>query len=151
CWTIVVALGVTTCISYGTSQYLIGVLVRPVSEELGWDAAAVGGAYSATGLISGLGGFFAGRFLDRFGAGVLMSLGSLSSALALVALSQTHELSQFYLVWGLGLGVGTALTYYPVSFTVIANWFDRRRMQALSLLTFMGAFSSTVFYPLSGW
>jgi predicted MFS family arabinose efflux permease len=36
-----------------------------------------------------------------------------------------------------------------VTFTVIANWFQRDRARALARLTFYGAFASTVFYPLS--
>jgi MFS family permease len=34
--------------------------------------------------------------------------------------------------------------------TVVANWFDRSRTRALSALTFMGAFSSTLTYPIAG-
>lgn len=141
----------TTIISYGTSQYLFGLLVAPISHELGWSNAAIGAAYSGTVLVSGLAGVALGRALDRFGARVLMSLGSVLSGLALLALSRVHTLVAFDLLWAIGLGVGTALTYYPVSFTVVANWFDRRRAAALSLLTFLGALASPIAYPLAGW
>ena len=145
-----VALGVTTIVSYGVSQYLIGVLVEPLAREVGWSKAAINGAYSLTVLISGVLGFGVGRVLDRFGARAIMSAGSIVLGASLLLLSRVHTLTQFYAIWGLGIGVGTALTYYPVSFTVVANWFDARRMHALSTLTFMGAFSSTIFYPLNG-
>jgi MFS family permease len=79
-----------------------------------------------------------------------MSIGSIVLGGSLLLLAGVRNLPEFYAVWGLGIGLGTALTYYPVSFTVVANWFDERRMQALSTLTFMGAFSSTLFYPLNG-
>lgn len=101
-------------------------------------------------LVSGILGFGVGRVLDRIGARTLMSVGSIVMGASLVALGAVHTLPQFYAVWGAGFGFGTALTYYPVSFTVVANWFDSRRMSALSTLTFMGAFSSTLFYPLNG-
>ena len=149
-WTIVFALGTTTIVSYGTSQYLIGVLVTPIAREFGWDKAAINGAYSLAVLISGLLGFGLGPALDRFGARVLMSAGSVTLATTLILLSRVNTLAEFYGLWGIGFGLGTALTYYPVSFTVIANWFETRRMNALSILTFMGAFSSTLFYPLNG-
>lgn len=102
-------------------------------------------------LVSGLAGLALGRALDRFGARVLMSLGSMLSGLSLLALSRVHTLVSFDLLWTIGLGIGTALTYYPVSFTVVANWFDRRRAAALSLLTFLGALASPIAYPLAGW
>jgi MFS family permease len=144
-------MGITTIVSYGVSQYLFGVLVPPIARDLGWDKAAINGAYSLTVLISGILGFGVGRLVDRFGARLLMSAGSALLGISLLLLSRVHTLPQFYALWGVGIGLGTALTYYPVSFTVVANWFERRRMSALSLLTFFGAFASTVFYPLNGW
>jgi MFS family permease len=150
-WNVVAALGVTTIISYGTSQYLFGLLVAPVSLEFGWSNAAIGAAYSGMVLVSGFAGLALGRALDRFGARLLMSAGSLLSGFSLLALSRAHELAAFDLIWAIGLGIGTALTYYPVSFTVVANWFDRRRAAALSLLTFLGALASPIAYPLAGW
>ena len=149
-WAIVVALGVTTCLSYGATQYLIGVLVAPISAELGWDKAAINGAYSTTVLVSGLLGFGVGRIVDRIGARALMAAGSAILGTSLLLLALVTKEVHFYLVWGLGIGLGTALTYYPVSFTVVANWFEQRRLNALSTLTFLGAFASTIFYPLSG-
>ncbi len=129
---------------------MIGVLVGPIAQDLGWSKTAINGGYSLTVLVSGILGFGVGRALDRIGARTLMSAGSIVMGISLVLLGQVHTLSQFYIVWGAGFGIGTALTYYPVSFTVIANWFESRRMNALSTLTFMGAFSSTLFYPLNG-
>lgn len=129
---------------------MIGVLVGPIAQELGWDKAAINGAYSFTVLVSGILGFGVGRILDRFGARTLMSAGSLILGASLILLGGVRTLPQLYAVWGAGIGIGTALTYYPVSFTVVANWFESRRMSALSTLTFMGAFSSTFFYPLNG-
>lgn len=126
------------------------MLVAPIAQELGWDKAAINGAYSLTVLVSGLVGFGIGRALDRFGARALMSAGSIILGASLLLLSRVHTLWQFDAVWGAGFGLGTALTYYPVSFTVVANWFDKRRMNALAMVTFMGAFSSVVFYPLNG-
>jgi MFS family permease len=149
-WVIVVALGVTTIISYGTTQYLFGLLIDPIAREFGWSRAATGAAYSGTVLVSGFAGLGLGFALDRLGARALMSLGSIVSGVSLLLLAHVRTLPQWDLLWTLGLGLGAALTTYPVSFTVVANWFDRRRPHALSVLTFMGAFASTVFYPFAG-
>lgn len=149
-WSIVVALGITTIVSYGTSQYLFGLLVDPVAREFGWSRAAIGTAYAGTVLVSGIAGVALGVALDRFGARIIMSLGSLITAVSLLLLAHVRTLPEFTLLWTVGMGLGTALTLYTVSFTVVANWFERRRADALSLLTFMGAFSSTVFYPFTG-
>lgn len=145
-----VALGVTTILSYGTNQYLFGLLVEPITREFGWDRASVGLAYSGVALVSGFAGLGLGHALDRFGARLLLSAGSLITGVALLLLARVHTLAAFDLLWTLGIGVGSALTFYPVTMTVVANWFDRRRAQAFSLLTFMGAFASTLTYPVAG-
>jgi MFS family permease len=149
-WTIVVALGVTTIISYGTNQYLFGMLVDPVSRELGWSTGSIGLAYAGVVLVSGLGGVAFGRALDRLGARPLLSFGSLITGVSLLLLSRTYSLVAFDVIWTAGIGLGSALTLYPVTMTVVANWFDRRRLRALAVLTFMGAFSSTLTYPIAG-
>ena len=145
-----VALGITTILSYGTNQYLFGLLVEPVSRELGWDKASIGLAYSGVVLVSGIAGLGLGHALDRFGARVLLAAGSLITGAALLLLARVHTLVAFDLLWTFGIGAGSALTFYPVTMTVVANWFDRRRLRAFSLLTFMGAFSSTLTYPVAG-
>lgn len=149
-WVIVAALGFTTIIAYGTSQYLIGLLVEPLVREFGWSRAAIAGAYSGTILVAGLVGLGIGRVLDRVGARLVLCAGSFVNGASLFALAHVRTLAEFQLIWTLGLGLGTALTYYPVSFTVVANWFAQRRVHAFAVLTFFGAFSSTIFYPLSG-
>ncbi|MFN2461399.1 MAG: MFS transporter [Candidatus Velthaea sp.] len=141
----------TTLVSYGTTQYLFGVLLEPVSREFGWSKTAIGSAYAGTVLVSGFAGLALGRALDRIGARLLLSLGSVVSGVALLLLSHVQTLAEFDALWTFGLGAGAALTYYPVTFTVVANWFAARRIHALSVLTFMGAFASTIFYPLAGW
>jgi MFS family permease len=121
-----------------------------VSRELGWDKASIGLAYSGVVLVSGFAGLGLGHALDRFGARLLLAAGSLITGLSLLLIARAHTLAAFDLLWTAGIGAGSALTYYPVTMTVVANWFDRRRLRALSLLTFMGAFASTLTYPVAG-
>ncbi|HLQ62918.1 MAG TPA: MFS transporter [Candidatus Acidoferrales bacterium] len=149
-WILVVALGLTTIVSYGTTQYLFGVLVVPIHQELGWSRAAISGAYSTSIVLAGLLGFPVGRLADRRGARGLMSLGSLLGAGCLFGLSQARELWQFYLLWAGGLGLAMALTLYPVTFIVVTNWFVRRRGTAMALLTVLGGISSPIYIPVAG-
>ena len=121
-----------------------------MSREFGWDKASIGLAYSGVALISGFAGLALGRALDRLGARLLLSTGSLITGTSLLLLARVHGLLAFDLLWTLGIGVGSALTFYPVTMTVVANWFDRSRARAFSVLTFMGAFSSTLTYPIAG-
>jgi MFS family permease len=149
-WVLVGALGLTTIISYGTTQYLFGVLVVPLGSDLGWSRASVSGAYALGVIVGGLVGLPVGRLVDRFGARVLMSLGSVLGGASLLGLARVQALWQFYALWAGGIGIATALTFYPVTFTVVANWFQRRRGAALAVLTLLGGLASPIYIPLSG-
>jgi MFS family permease len=150
-WTLVGTLGVTTIISYGTTAYAFGVLLEPIAQDQGWSRAALSGAYALGILVGGALGVPVGRFVDRFGGRVLMSAGSAMGGAVLVALSTVHDVVEFDLLWGVGLGLATALTFYPVSFTIVANWFERRRGAALAWLTTIGGLASPIFIPTIGW
>ena len=79
-----------------------------------------------------------------------MALGSALAGVSLLGLSTARTLWQFDLLWSGGIGLAMALTYYPVTFTVIANWFVRRRGAALAVLTLLGGLASPIFIPRTG-
>jgi MFS family permease len=150
-WVLVVVLGVTTVVSYGTTAYLFGVLVVPIGQEMGWSRGELSGAFALSQVLAGVAGIPIGRRVDRYGARRLMAAGSLLGGLALIALSRVQTLGQLYLLWGGAIGLSMALTFYSVSMAVVANWFHRRRGAALALLTLLGGFASVIFVPLAGW
>lgn len=149
-WVLTVALGLITIVAYGTTQYLFGLLVVPISHEFGWPRAQVSAANSISLVVSGVLGVWIGRLVDRHGARELMAAGSVLGATCLVGLGFARHLYQFYLLWGVGLGLTMALTLYPVTFVVMANWFYYRRGAAMALLTFIGGLSSPIYIPMSG-
>ena len=149
-WILMYALGITTIISYGTTQYLFGVLVVPIDTTFHWGRASISGAYTLGLIIAGLLGVPIGHLVDRWGARLLMSSGSALAGLALFGLARVDALWQFYLLWSGGMGLAMALTLYPVTFTVVANWFVRKRGKALAILTLVGGLSSPICIPLAG-
>jgi MFS family permease len=149
-WVLMVVLGITTIISYGTTQYLFGVLVVPLDVTFGWGRASISGAYALGLIVAGLHGLPVGALVDRWGARLLMSAGSALAVLALFGLARMDALWQFYLLWSGGLGLAMALTLYPVTFTVVSNWFVRKRGTALAILTLVGGLSSPICIPLAG-
>ena len=150
-WVLMVVLGITTIISYGTTQYLFGVLVVPLDATFHWGRASISGAYTLGLIIAGLLGVPIGYLVDRRGARLLMSGGSVLAGLALIGLARVDDIFQFYLLWSGGLGLAMALTLYPVTFTVVANWFVRKRGTALAVLTLAGrAVFSHLYSPRRG-
>ena len=124
-WTIVVALGVTTILSYGTNQYLFGLLVDPLAREFGWDKGVDRARVLGRRARVGARGPRAGADRrPRSARGCCSRRGSLINGLSLLALAHVHGLAAFDLLWTFGIGLGSALTFYPVTMTVVANWFD---------------------------
>jgi MFS family permease len=150
-WPMVVALGLITIVSYGTTQYLFGVLVDPVTRELGGNRAQLASAYSIGLVVAAVAGLAVGRVVDRTGARLLLCLGGAINAATLLLLSRAGSLTAFAAVWAGGGGIAMALTQYPLTFVVVANWFDRRRPAAMALLTTIGGLSSPIMIPLAGW
>lgn len=150
-WSMVVALGCTTILSYGTTQYLFGVLEVPLATAFSWSRAELSGAYALCLLVAGFLGVPVGYLVDRYGARILMTFGSALAGCALIGLSQISTLWQFYLYWSWGLGIAMALILYPVSFTVITSLFSSERGRAFAVLTLMGGLASPIFIPLTGW
>ncbi|GHO84109.1 MFS transporter [Dictyobacter formicarum] len=149
-WVLVITLGLTTIISYGTTQYLFGVLVVPISHTFHWNRTSISGAYALGSFIAGILGIPVGFFIDRQGARLLMTCGSLLAGITFIGLSMMQQVWQFYLLWSGGFGLVMALTFYPISFAVITNWFDHKRGKAMALLTLIGGLASPLFLPLAG-
>jgi len=149
-WVLMMVLGITTIISYGTTQYLFGVLVVPIDTTFHWGRASISGAYALGLILAGLLGVPIGSLVDKRGARLLMSCGSALGGLALIGLAWVGALWQFYLLWSGALGLAMALTLYPVTFTVVTNWFVRKRGTALAILTLIGGLSSPLYIPLAG-
>jgi MFS family permease len=147
-WVVVGTLATTETISWGILYYAFAAFLVPMQQELGWSTAALTGAYSLALLVSGLAAVPVGRWIDRHGPRLLMTLGSIGGALLLLAWARTESLPAFYLLW-IAMGAVMATTLYEPVFTVVATWFRRLRSRALLLLTFVAGFASTIFLPVA--
>ena len=149
-WPMLLGLSAAEVTSWGILYYSFSVFLDPMRDALGWSTTELTGAYSLALLLSGLTAIPVGRWLDRHGPRLLMSLGSIAAALLVVAWSSVHNLVAFYAIW-VGIGVVMATVFYEPAFYVVAQWFDRLRSRALTLLTFVGGFASVIYLPLAGW
>ena len=146
-WTIVWSVSVAQLISWGTLYYGFAVLVVPMERALGWSRTDLNAALSLGLLTSGLCTFAAGVWIDRHGARGLMTLASLLGALLLAAWSWIGALYAFYAVWAL-IGVSMAGTLYEPAFAAMTRTFPRDFRRAITAVTLVGGFASTVFIPL---
>lgn len=149
-WILVVALALTETTSFGVLYYAFSVFITPMRQELGWSTEQLTGAFSLALLISGLAAVPVGRWLDRHGPRLLMTVGSIVATLLVVAWARVESLTAFYLLW-VGIGLAMAAVLYEPAFAVVATWFIRGRSRALTILTFLAGFASVIYIPLAGW
>jgi Major Facilitator Superfamily len=145
---LVPALGLTQIISWGALYYSIAVLGASIRDELGLSAAALFGAYSLSLLLSALTAPLAGRAIDRYGGRMVMSVGSVTAALALFAIAHAHSAITLYAAWALA-GIAMAMTLYDAAFATLSQHAGTSYRTALTALTLMGGLASTVFWPVS--
>lgn len=149
-WTIIWTLALTETVSWGILFYAFSVFLVPMQRELGWSTPAITGAYSLALVVAMLLSPLVGRWLDRAGARIPMTLGSILGTLLLLAWSRVESLPLFYLIWA-GIGVALALTLYEPAFAVASTWFVRGRSRAMLALTTVAGLASTIFLPVAGW
>src|ERR1039457_2516781 len=145
---LVPSLGLTQIISWGALYYSIAVLGAGMRDELGLSASALFGAYSLSLLLSALAAPLAGRTIDRYGGRLVMSVGSVTAALALFAIAHAHSAITLYAASSLA-GIAMAMTLYDAAFATLSQHSGTSYRTALTALTLMGGLASTVFWSLS--
>jgi predicted MFS family arabinose efflux permease len=149
-WVIIWTLAITETVSWGILYYAFAVFLVPMQRELGWSTPQITGAYSLALVVTMVLSPPVGRWLDRAGPRVPMTLGSILGTVLLVAWARVETLPAFYVIWA-GLGAALALTLYAPAFAVASAWFVRGRTRALLILTTVAGLASTIFLPLAGW
>lgn len=147
---IVCALGVAQIVSWGTLFYTIAVLGRAMREAAGVSEIALYGAYSAGLALSGLCSPWIGRTIDARGGRPVMAWGSVSAALACLALAAVQGPVTLTLAWLLA-GVAMAATRYDPAFATLHHVAGTSYRRAVTALTLFGGLASTAFWPLSQW
>jgi len=141
----VLALGVTQITAWGTSYYCLGVLAGPISQDTGWSRGFVFLGFTVALLAMGLVSSAVGRAIDRYGARVVMTLGSVLVAGGLFGLAHVRSEAAYLAVW-VFLGLGMRLCLYDAAFAALVQVAPTRGRTAISYLTLFGAFASSVFW-----
>lgn len=147
---LVVCLGLSQIVGWGTMHYLIGLFAAPIGRELGWSAAFVQGGFSLGLVTMGLVSFRVGRWIDRHGGRAAMMVGCWCGAAGCALLATTHSQAQFLAAWVL-LGLGMRLALYDAAFAALAHVGGAAARRPISVITLFGGFASTVFWPLGQW
>ena len=110
----------------------LSVFVVPMTQSMGWSVGMFSGAVSLGGLVAVFISPIVGRWLDRYGAGVILGMGSLATGVLAIGLAfVTHPLAFYFLyVPGRMIFSGPMEIGLP---TAVSNWFIRRRPLGLAV------------------
>ena len=146
-WFVVSLCFLTTLTSAGVRSSP-SVLIHPLEAEFGWSRALIASAVSMNLLLFGVAAPLSGFLIDRFGPRKVM-LGSLT--LLIVGVCGTiaiTEFWQFFLVWGIIVGLGAGGVGSVLTATVGNRWFVARRGLALGILGSASSTGQIIFLPL---
>ncbi len=145
---VVSTLGVTQTIAWGSSYYLTAVFADPVSVGLGLSRSWFFGAVSAALLLSGLLGPLAGRTIDRYGGRDVLAATNVVFALGLGLLAAAAGPVSLALAWVV-IGVAMGFGLYEAAFATAAGLYGLEARNAITGITLIAGFASTVGWPLS--
>lgn len=124
-WIVVAASFAVTFVGFGAA-YSFSAFVGSLQQQFAASRGSVSLVFSLAGfLYFGL-GLVSGPLADRWGARRLALAGMVLTGLGLVAASAAHSLTQVYIAYGLGVGLGVGCAYVP-ALGAVQRWFTRRR------------------------
>ena len=147
---IVLALGSAQTLAWGSTYYLPAILAEPMASELGISTGNVFAAFSLALIVTAILGPLSGKRIDHHGGRDVLALSSVVFALGLAALGLANGPLMLWLGW-LVIGIGMALGLYESAFSTLAGIYGRDARGAITGITLLAGFASTVCWPISGW
>ena len=148
-WT-VARLGTAQTLAWASSYYLPAMLAAPMAHDLGMARPTVFGAFSVALIVSALLGPFAGRAIDRHGGRPVLVGTNLLFAAALVGMALAQGPVGLFAAWVLmGVAMGSGL--YEAAFATLVRLYGQGARGAITGITLIAGFASTVGWPLSAW
>jgi OFA family oxalate/formate antiporter-like MFS transporter len=118
----------------------LSVFMVPMTAEFGWSRVEMSAAVSLGNIIAALASPLIGRVVDRIGARAVLVWSAVLISATAVALAFTDSLLWFYIF--LSLARMLFASPFDIAITAVAaNWFVRRRAQAMAMITLAAAAS----------
>lgn len=124
-WRVVAGAFAVTFFGFG-SAYAFSGFIEPLQHDFAASRGSVSLVFSLAGfLYFGL-GVISGPLADRWGSRRLAVLGMLLMGAGLALASVANNLTEVYLAYGLGVGLGVGFSYVP-ALGAVQRWFTKRR------------------------
>lgn len=146
-----IGLGVTQIMGYGALYYAYAILLPEMAKDLGMTLTSIFGVLSLGLFFGGFLAPLAGRWTDRYGGRLVMTLGSLAAGFGLMLMSLVEgPYSLFAAI--LFVEAAAMFVLYNVAFAAIARLdVSVSTQRSISIITLFGGIASTIFWPLTLW
>jgi predicted MFS family arabinose efflux permease len=147
-WPTVAKLGTAQTLAWASSYYLPAMLAAPMARDLGVSMPTVFAAFSVALVVSALLGPLSGKAIDRWGGRPVLIGTNLVFAVGLALLATAQGPLGLFAGWVvIGIGMGSGL--YEAAFAALVRLYGRDARNAITGITLIAGFASTVGWPLS--
>ena len=148
-WT-VARLGTAQTLAWASSYYLPALLAQPMARDLGVGTSTIFAAFSLALVVSALLGPLAGHAIDRHGGRPVLLGTNLMFAAGLGVLALAQGPVGLFAAWALiGIAMGSGL--YEAAFATLVRLYGQGARGAITGITLVAGFASTVGWPLTAW
>lgn len=145
---IIAALSCFTMFTAVGTRWSFGVFYVAILSEFDWSRADTAAAFSLGMIMHGLFAPVTGYLIDRFGPRWLFPLGGLFLTAGLAVASRIQTLWQFYVCFGMVLGVGINTLSFSPNMSRIPLWFISKRGLASGIVLSGIGIGSLIMVPL---
>jgi MFS family permease len=135
-------------VSVGSQNYVIGVFLKPMTDEMGWTRSEFTLSRTIGQVVMAFTGFFIGAYVDRRGGRRLMLAGITVLSIALFLCGSVQTLWQWLVLNGLMLTAGAAMVGNLVVNVTLSKWFVEKRGQVIGIAAMGVSFAGVVLPPL---
>ena len=147
---VVVRLGTAQTLAWASSYYLPALLAQPMARDMGVGTSTIFAAFSLALVVSALLGPLAGHAIDRHGGRPVLLGTNLLFAAGLGALALAQGPVGLFAAWALiGIAMGSGL--YEAAFATLVRLYGQGARGAITGITLLAGFASTVGWPLTAW
>jgi len=142
------ALGLYVLLMYGIAYYAISTAAPRMATDFGVATSTILGIFSGALLLTAPLAPLYGRWMDRFGAPLVLLVASLARACALVAMAYAPHLAVFVAAL-VAVQLLSQATEYDATFAAAVEVAGPEARAGMSQITLWGGVASTAFWPLT--
>ncbi|MEE8434881.1 MAG: MFS transporter [bacterium] len=131
-WVVLATMFITMFMALGI-RFSFGIFYVAILADTGWQRAETALIYSIMMLSYTIAIVPSGFLFDRFGPRVLFPVAPILLGAGLFLCSTIENILEFYLYYGVMVGVSFSLIGFPNHMAVVPRWFQRRRGMASGL------------------